>query len=156
MYDEFTARQRAITLRLAGRPVQYICAAVGRGPAWFHKWWRRYLEFGADGLFDLTRARHVAPRIPPEVERTIMSIRRRLQVHAQPQTRYALVGTAAIVAEPRALNIRPLPSPRTIERVLQRHGLTLPRERLPRLLPRQAYPIGGSPATGSGRPAPSR
>jgi putative transposase len=38
------------------------------------------------------------------------------------------------------LNVRPLPSTRTIERVLQRHGSTLPRERLPRLLPRQDYP----------------
>jgi transposase InsO family protein len=36
--------------------------------------------------------------------------------------------------------LRPLPSTRTIERVLQRHGITLPRRRLPRLLPRQDYP----------------
>ena len=27
MSDEFTARQRAITLRLAGRPVKHICRA---------------------------------------------------------------------------------------------------------------------------------
>ena len=56
MDDEFTARQRAIALRLAGRPVQLICQALCRTEAWFHKWWRRYLEFGADGLYDLTRA----------------------------------------------------------------------------------------------------
>jgi putative transposase len=140
MNDEFSARQRAITLRLAGRPVKAICQALGRTLGWFHKWWRRYLEFGVEGLFDLTRARHVAPRIPPELERAILAVRRRLQAHAQPQTRYALVGASAILAELKGLNLRPLPSPRTIERVLQRHGLTLPRERLPRLLPRQVYP----------------
>jgi transposase InsO family protein len=74
------------------------------------------------------------------LERTILSIRRRLQAHAQPRTRYALVGAGAILAELKALSVRPLPSTRTIERVLQRHGITLPRERLPRLLPRQDYP----------------
>jgi putative transposase len=140
MNDEFAARQRAITLRLAGRSVQQICSALGRTEAWFHKWWRRYLESGVDGLFDLTRARHVTQQIPPELERALLSIRRRLQAHAAPATRYSLIGAAAILAELKGLDIRPLPSPRTVERVLQRHGLTTPRERLPRLLPRQVYP----------------
>jgi putative transposase len=140
MHDEFTARQRAITLRLAGRPVQDICRALGRTEAWFHKWWRRYLEFGAQGLYDLTRARHIAQRIPPELERTILSVRRRLQAHATPATRYSLIGATAILTELKALDVRPLPSPRTIERVLQRNGLTAPRIRLAPLLPRQEYP----------------
>jgi putative transposase len=140
MNDEFAARQRAITLRLAGRPVQAICRALGRTEAWFHKWWRRYLELGADGLYDLTRARHVVQRIPPEVERTILSIRRRLQAHATAATRYRLVGAHAILAELKALGVRPLPGVRTIERVLQRHGLTAPRVRLAPLLPRQEWP----------------
>jgi transposase InsO family protein len=140
MIDEFAARQRAITLRLAGRPVQQICSALGRTESWFHKWWRRYLEAGVDGLFDLTRARHLTQRIPPELERAILSIRRRLQARAAPATRYSLIGAAAILAELKGLEFRPLPSPRTVERVLQRHGLTAPRERLPRLLPRQVYP----------------
>jgi putative transposase len=140
MNDEFTARQRAITLRLAGRTVPFICRALGRTEAWFHKWWRRYLECGADGLYDLTRARNVAPRIPPELEKAILSVRRRLQAHAVPATRYSLIGATAILAELKALDIRPLPSPRTIERVLQRNGLTAPHVRLPPLLPRQEYP----------------
>jgi putative transposase len=141
MRDEFTARQRAINLRLAGRPVQYICAAVGRVKAWFHKWWRRYLEAGPEGLYDLTRANHhVAQHLSPELERTILSIRRRLQAHATPATRYSLIGASAILAELKALDIRPLPNPRTIERVLQRHGLTAPRVRLAPLLPRQEWP----------------
>jgi hypothetical protein len=36
MNDELAARHRAITLRLAGRPVKAICAAVGRSEVWFH------------------------------------------------------------------------------------------------------------------------
>jgi transposase InsO family protein len=141
MHDELAARQRAITLRLAGRSLQAICAAVGRSDRWFHKWWRRYLEGGPDGLYDLTRANHhVAQRIPPELERAIVSVRRRLQAHASSATRYSLTGAAAIRAELKTLGIRPLPCERTIERVLERNGLTAPRVRLAPLLPRQEYP----------------
>ena len=141
MNDELSARQRAISLRLAGRAVKHICSALGRTEAWFHKWWRRYLEAGPEGLYDLTRANHhVAQRIPPELERTILSIRRRLQAHASPATRYCLIGAPAIRAELKALGIRPLPCERTIARVLERNGLTAPRIRLAPLLPRQEYP----------------
>jgi transposase-like protein len=98
MHDEFTARQRAITLRLSGQPVEFICQALGRSAFWFHKWWRRYLEAGVAGLYDRTHAtHHVAQRIAPELERTILSIRRRLQAHASPATRYSLIGASAIL-----------------------------------------------------------
>src|SRR5215813_2614910 len=134
MHDELTARQRAISLRLAGRTVKHICSALGCSEAWFQKWWRRYLETAPDGLYDLTRAN------PPELERAILSIRRRLQAHATPATRYSLIGATAIRAELKALGIRPLPCERTIQRVLQRNGVTAPRVRLAPLLPRQEYP----------------
>jgi transposase InsO family protein len=74
------------------------------------------------------------------LEKAILSIRRRLQAHATLATRYSLIGAAAILAEFKALSIRPLPSPRTIERVLQRNGLTAPHVRLAPLRPRQDYP----------------
>ena len=122
-------------------PSRHICSALGRSEAWFHKWWGRYLQAGPEGLYDLTRAHHhVAQRIPPELERAILSIRRRLQAHATPATRYCLIGATAIRAELKALGVRPLPGARTIERVLQRNGLTAPWVRLAPLLPRQEYP----------------
>jgi putative transposase len=141
MHDELTARQRAISLRLAGQPVKRICAALGRCEAWFHRWWRRYLEAGPEGLYDRTRANHhVTQHLPPELERAILSIRRRLQAHASPASRYSLIGAPVILAELKALGIHPLPCARTVERVLERHGLTAPRVRLAPLLPRQEYP----------------
>jgi hypothetical protein len=141
MKDEFTARQRGIALRLGGRSVQSICSARGRSEFGFPKGWRRDTESGAEGLSDLTRANHqVAQRIAPERERTILSIRRRLQAHATPGTRSSLIGADAILAELKALSVRPLPSRRTIERVLQRHGLTAPRVRLAPLRPRPQDP----------------
>src|SRR5262249_54479681 len=81
----------------------------------------------------------VAQRIARDLERAILSVRR-LQAHATPATRYSLVGAAAILSELKGLGIRPLPSERTIERVLERNGLTAPRIRLAPLLPRQEYP----------------
>jgi hypothetical protein len=141
MHDELSARQRAIRLRLAGRPVTYICLTLGRSETWFHKWWGRYLEAGPEGLYERTRAHHqLAQRLPPELERAILSVRRRLQAHATPATRYSLIGAPAVLGELQALGIAPLPSARTIERVLERNGLTAPRVRLAPLLPRQEYP----------------
>src|SRR3954469_4182746 len=148
MNDELAAPHRAITLRLAGRPTNAICASVGRSEVWFRKWWGRYLEAGPEGLYDLTRANHHVPqRIAPEPEPPILSVRRRLQAHATPATRYSLIGAQAILAELKALGVRPLPCERTIERVLERNGLTAPRVLLAPLLPRQEYP--GPPARAS-------
>ena len=140
MNDELAARHRAITLRLAGRPVQAVCTAVGRSEVWFLKWRGRSLEGGPAGLYDLTRARHVAQRIDPALERAILSIRRRLQAPATPATRDRLIGAPAILAELKARGTRPLPCTRTIERVLERNGWTASRVRLAPLLPRQEYP----------------
>ena len=114
---------------------------LGRSEFWFRKWWHRYLESGAEGLYDLTRANHyVTQRIPPELERTILSIRRRLQAHTSPATRYSLIGASSNLAELKGLGVRPLPCARTVERVLQRNGFSLPRVRLAPPLPRQEYP----------------
>jgi hypothetical protein len=55
MHDELTARQRAISLRLAGRSVKHICSALARGAAWFHRWWRRYLEAGPTRGWEVIR-----------------------------------------------------------------------------------------------------
>jgi hypothetical protein len=148
MSDERAARHRVITLRLAGRPVNAVCAAVYRSEVCFRKWRRRYLEAGPDGPYDLTRANHhIALRLPPELERTILTIRRRFRAHATAAARYSLIGAGTIRAEPKRLGVRPIPCDRTIERVLQRHGLTAPRVRLAPLLPRQEYP--GPPARAS-------
>jgi transposase InsO family protein len=141
MKDEFADRLRAIKLRLAGHTAEQICRVLGRSRAWFHTWWRRYRANGPDGLFDQTRARQQPQRLAPEVERTILSIRQRLEAQAHPRTRYSLIGARAILAELKALGLRPLPALRTIERVLQRHGITVPRVRLARFLSDHAYPL---------------
>ncbi len=140
MKDEFSDRHQAIKLRLAGQSVEAICQTLERSREWFHTWWRRYQAMGAAGLYDLTRARQRSSLISPELERTILMIRKRLESTYHPQTRYALIGASAIQAELKALHIHSVPCARTIERVLQRNGVTLPRVRLARFLPTHVYP----------------
>ena len=140
MKDEFSDRHQAIRLRLAGQSVEAICQTLERSREWFHTWWRRYQAMGAAGLYDVTRARQRTALISPELERTILTIRKRLESSYHPQTRYALIGASAIQAELKALHIRAVPCARTIERVLQRNGVTLPRVRLARFLPTHVYP----------------
>jgi hypothetical protein len=50
------------------------------------------------------------------------------------------MGATAILAELQALQIRPQPSLRTIERVLERNGVTLPKVRLAPYLATTTYP----------------
>ena len=140
MNNELLDRQQAIKLRLAGRSVEEICRILGRSPASFHIWWRRYRALGPNGLFDLTRTTTQPRRMTPEVERSILNIRRRLTSQVHPGTRYSLIGAGSILAELQVLHIRPLPSLRTIERVLERNGITTPRVRLAPYLSRATYP----------------
>ena len=141
MLDELSARQQAIRMRLAGEPVTLICKVLKRSEAWVFKWWQRYVASGYEGLCDLSRAHSpLVNRTPAHIERAVVSIRRRLAAHATPQTRYALVGAATIRAELEALGYAPLPSLRTIDRLLQRSRLTNPPLQLARRISPEAYP----------------
>ena len=147
MNDELAARHRAITLRLASRPVKAICAAVGRSEVWFHRWWRR-LSGGRPrrAFYDLTRSQghHVAQRILPEAGAAPSS---RSAAGSRPMPRPATRSAARSGPQPsygrteRPLNIHPL-LVRMHDRasVLQAHvGFSLPRVRLLPPLPSQEY-----------------
>lgn len=142
MQNEFLDRQRAIQMRLTGDGVELICRTLHRSKTWFNKWWQRYLEVGSEGLYDLTRARQaVVNRTPVHIERAILSIRRRLSARATPQTRYVLLGAPAIAQELKQLGFSPIPTHRTIERVLERAHETSSRMRLARRIPKTQYPM---------------
>ena len=141
MRNELADRQLAIQWRMAGEPIEIICQRLQRPPSWFHKWWSRYELEGAEGLYELSRAPHAfLDRLPPQLERLIVSVRRRLEAHATPETRYQRIGAPTIQFELKALQVVPLPSLRTIERVLAQHGLTSPRLRTAPPLNPQGYP----------------
>jgi transposase InsO family protein len=141
MCDELSIRQTAIRQRLAGERIETICRTLQRSEAWFYKWWRRYLESGPDGLYDLTRGNcQIVNRTPPHIERAIISIRRRLAAHATPQDRYSHIGAAQIQAELDILGYSPRPSIRTINRILARAGLSCPPLQLAPRISRNEYP----------------
>lgn len=141
MRDELAARQAAIRMRLAGEKVEDICRTLTRTAPWFHKWWRRYMEAGPPGLYDMTRARrHITNRTPPHIERAVISIRQRLAKRASPETRYGLVGATQIRAELTKLGYSPVPSIRTIERIVNSAGLSCPPLKLAPPLARTEYP----------------
>jgi putative transposase len=141
MNDELSERQAAIRRRLAGETIEAICQSMHHSEAWFHKWWRRYLDQGPDGVYDLTRANEqVVNRTPPHIERAIITIRRRLAARSTPQTRYSLVGAATIRNELKSLGYTSLPTLRTIERIIARAGQTCPPLRLARRVAQSEYP----------------
>lgn len=109
MQDELSTRQAAIRMRLAGENVDAICQTLNRSNSWFQKWWRRYMESGPAGLYDLTRAnRQVANRTPPHIERAIVSIRKRMAKRNTPETRYGLLGATQIRSELEKLGYNPI------------------------------------------------
>ena len=141
MNDELSIRQMAIRLRLAGENIESICHSLKRSTPWFHKWWQRYLALGPEGLYDMTRAnQHVARRTPPHVERAVLSVRRRLEARATPQTRYSHIGAPTIREELRVLGLTPLPHVRTSARILKQAGLTNPSLRVAPPLAQSDYP----------------
>lgn len=141
MENDLAERQLAIQLRLAGEAIESICQRLRHPRSWFIKWWKRYHAEGAEGLYELSRAPHtLIDRLPPQLERLIVSVRRRLEAHATPETRYQRIGAPTVQAELEALQVKPLPSLRTIERVLAQHGLTSPRFRTAAPLSSNGYP----------------
>jgi len=141
MHNELSVRQMAIQLRLSGERVETICQSLKRSEAWVHKWWRRYLDSGPEGLYDLTRSNHqVVNRTPPHIERAVISIRRRLAARATPQTRYSQMGASQIRAELEALGYTPLPGLRTIDRIVNRAGLSCPPLRFAPRVAQNEYP----------------
>jgi len=142
MQNEFSDRQQAIRMRLAGDSLALICRTLQRSETWFNKWWRRYLETGGEGLYDVTHAAQaVVNRTPAHIERAILAIRRRLSARATLQTRYALLGAPAIAHELKQLGFSPIPALRTIERTLQRAHITSPHIRLSRRVANTQYPM---------------
>ncbi len=89
----------------AGSAVAHVAAAMGISRRCAHKWWRRYLELGAEGLVDRSsRPRRSPRRTPAPVEARVVKLRRQG------------LGPERIAAR---LNL----AASTVHQVLCRHGL---------------------------------
>lgn len=125
---EEALRQQAINQYLAGERRCDICRTLGRSTAWFDKWWARYRRYGRAGLQSRSRApQHVHNRTALEIEEAIVRIRQVLVDRTDPELKYAFIGAPTIRTELKRTSLRPVPGTRTVERILQRRGLTQPR-----------------------------
>ena len=62
----------------AGSPIAHVASAMGISRRCASKWWHRYLELGADGLFDRSsRPRNSPSKTPAQVEERICRLRRK-------------------------------------------------------------------------------
>lgn len=142
MSHELKLRQKAIRLKEAGRTVSWICQQVERSREWFYKWWHRYLVEGAAGLRDRSHAPQTHPqKCSSEIVQAILQIRDRLMRRQGARQRYRLAGAPTIRHELACLGYEPLPSLRTIERILQRGERTSPAFRAQPSASSSTYPV---------------
>jgi len=128
--SEEERRREGVRRRLAGEDPEEIAAALGRTSRWVRKWVARHAEESGQDTWVQSRSRapHISPtRTSDEMTGQILAARRRLV--ANPRAQY---GSLAIGWELRRLGVDPIPPSRTIERVLQRAGVSQPRCRSPR------------------------
>jgi len=124
---EQALRREAIRRHLQGERRRDICAALKRSPRWFDKWWAEYRRDPQTDFADRSRAPHTSPQaMPPPVAQAVVLIRHMLEAAQTPETKYGLIGKRAIRGALDRLEIEPLPSPATIQRILVQAGLTHP------------------------------
>ena len=108
----------AVIRFFCGENSESICASLGRSKPWLYKWINRYTP--SDTSWSKSRSRRPysnSLHTPEEVEETIKMIRRYLKNQG------LFCGDNAIHWELKEMDIRPLPSLSTINRILRRHEL---------------------------------
>lgn len=118
-------RKEAVRRRLEGESPAGIAEALGRSTRWVRKWVARHLEDGHDNSWAQGRSRapHHSPTQTPERLADLIITARRSLVE-NPRAQY---GALAVQWELRRLGVTDIPPARTIERVLQRAGMSRPR-----------------------------
>jgi len=114
-------REHAIESYLKGESIAAIAQKLGYGRSWVYKWMERYQASSAASSWqeDQSRRPHSNPRqMPAEVVEAIKLAR----LHLYNQGLFC--GAQAISWELEALRVSPLPSLRTISRIVSREGLT--------------------------------
>ncbi len=127
-------RCRAIERYLGGESPAAICVSMGYTTRWFYKWLKRFRADDPDWFRDISRRPHHSPACTSrEIEEIVKLVR--LSLYNQD----LFYGAQAIRWEMEDLCVRPLPSLRTINRILERAELT--HRRTGRYQPKgKAYP----------------
>jgi putative transposase len=112
-------RIQAVQRFLKGEKTEAICVSLGRSKSWLYKWVDRYAAEDTSWSNCRPRRPHGnALRTPQEVEEIVKMIRLNLY------NRELFCGAQAILWELEDNGVKPLPSLRTINRILSRNQLT--------------------------------
>lgn len=138
-------RIRAVDRFLKGEKPESICTSFGKSRSWLYKWVQRYHEddpsWNESGS---CQPLHIVNRTPKEIEEIVKMVRLNLY------NKDMFCGAQAILWELADLDVKPLPSLSTINRILSRNELThrrtgkyeakgTPYPKLPSQLPNQTH-----------------
>ncbi|UCG63513.1 MAG: helix-turn-helix domain-containing protein [Deltaproteobacteria bacterium] len=117
--DSKRTRKLAVKRVLKGESPSVICASLGRSRYWLYKWIKRFDPDNPIWSHDRSRRPINRPhRIPLEIEQIVKMIRLNLY------NSDLFCGAQAIRWEMEDMGVVPLPSERTINRILARNDLT--------------------------------
>ena len=146
MIDDLELKRTwAVQRFLKGEKSESICISLGCSKSWLYKWVNRCLEGDPFWVESQSRRPLINPRhTSPEIEEIVKLVR--LNLYNQD----LFCGAQAISWEMEDLGVQPLPSIRTINRILNRQGLThrrtgryeskgKPYPKLPSLMPNQTH-----------------
>lgn len=121
-------REKAVHLKRMGHTTAEVASELKRSVQWVNKWWWRYQGTGWAGLVEKSRApqRH-GNRLDPEIRQAIQRARSELEAEAVRGTGLKYIGGRAVRTRLKVWEVIPLPSVRTIERVLEGTGMTRPK-----------------------------
>lgn len=109
----------AVNRFLKGEKSETICSSLGRSKSWLYKWVGRYSENDSDWSKNKPcQPLNLSNRTTEEIEEIVKLVRLHLY------NRDLFHGAQAILWELEDLDVNPLPSLRTINRILNRNGLT--------------------------------
>ena len=119
--SEVERRRRALELAAGGMTDREAAAAVGRSRQWLHKW--RVRQAGDGSIVERSRTPSRQPtKTSDEVTAAVLAVRDQLE-----QDPVASIGAISILATMERAGFEPLPSERTIERILTTMGRSHPR-----------------------------
>lgn len=140
-------REKAVHLKRLGHSTAEVASELGRSQPWVRKWWRRYQSLGWAGLKEKSRAPHQhGTRLACEIRQAIQRARSELEAEAAQPQGLKYIGGRAVRTRLKSWKISPLPSLRSIERVLEETEMTRPKVsqpevHYPRLQPCQPHQV---------------
>jgi len=110
-------RQRAIDRYLAGDPIEDICRELACSKSWLYKWRDRYLATDLSWSAARSRRPRTTPtKTPQRIAQAVVALRQTLAQQGKDW------GAAAIQQALAQQGIEPVPSQRTIYRILHRYA----------------------------------